>query len=137
MGKIRSTNRQPEQGPSVDAEIDQVLQNWGTWAGVRMGRRRQASAMFRMAGRGTRRECALVSVAVDVDQAWRVEKTVCNPNFSPRFREVLTRHYVTRETEMSTCRLLGLHLAAYDHELWRAATYFWNRYQRDEVAAQT
>lgn len=70
---------------------------------------------------------------VNVDDAWRAEKTVCNPEFSPRFRALLTAHYVFKQPTPSTCRALGIHWAAYDHELWRAALFFWTRYQREPV----
>lgn len=70
---------------------------------------------------------------VNVNDAWRAEKTVCNPEFSPRFRALLTAHYVFKQPTQTTCRALGIHWAAYDHELWRAALFFWTRYQREPV----
>ena len=130
MGRIRSSNSeaaQPVQAYAIAPEVDRVLANWGQWAAVRVGVRRQAQGVFRLAGRGTR-SAPTVGPMVNVDEAWRAEKTVCNPNFSPRFRAVLTAHYVSRSTKAIICRDLCIHWAGYDHELWRAATFFWNRY---------
>lgn len=134
MGRIRSTISEAAAPPSqvfaIAPEVERVLANWGQWVAVRVGVRRQAQGVFRLAGRGTRSCAVVMAPDVNVDEAWRAEKTVCNPNFSPRFRAVLTAHYVTRESKASTCRLLGIHWAAYDQEHWRAATFFWNRFQR-------
>lgn len=139
MGRIRSSRSEEAATASaavaaalcaIDPVIEGVLANWGLWASARTGVRKQASATFRMAGRGTRGGVVAVASTINVDEAWRAEKTVCNPEFSPRFRAILTSHYVYRETVPKTCKALGIHWAAYDHELWRAALFFWTRYQR-------
>lgn len=139
MGRIRSSRSDEAATASaaaaaalcaIDPEIDAVLANWGLWASARTGVRKQASATFRMAGRGTRGGVVAVAALVNIDDAWHAEKTVCNPNFSPRFRALLTAHYVYRQSAQTTCRALGIHWSAYDHELWRAALFFWHRYQR-------
>lgn len=136
MGRIRSTAGDAMPADTVhviDREVDAVLANWGAWAGARIGVSRQAQAMFRMASGGARATAASAS-AGDVEQAWRVEKVVCNPAFSPRFRAVLMAHYVLHRSKSTTCRDLGLHWAAYDHEVWRAAVYFWDRYVKQLAA---
>ena len=130
MGRIRSTTAEAMPASTVQVvapEVDAVLANWGSWAAARVGVRRQAQAMFRMAGPGGRSGPAVAS-SVNADEAWRVEKTVCNPEFSPRFRAVLMAHYVLQAPKSQTVRELGLHWDTYDHELWRASVYFWARY---------
>lgn len=141
MGKIRSSLK-PEPPASlaylIEPHIDGALCNWGRWAAVREGRSQHANAMFRQALRGTRWEPSTTSLTPpDVDAAWRVEQTVCNPMFSPRFRTLLTEHYVHRRREHATCDLLWINRKAYDAELWKAATYFWERHTRryPELAA--
>jgi len=130
MGRIRSSGSeavQQEAAYAIAPETDRVLSNWGQWAAVRVGVRRQAQGVFRMAGRGTRSGPSTTTL-INVDEAWRAEKVVCNPGFSPRFRSMLTAHYVTREPKASTCRLLGIHWAGYDYEVWKASVFFWNRF---------
>lgn len=135
MGRIRSSASEAKQAASgqayaIDPDVEQLLSNWGQWAGVRAGLRRQACGVFALAGKGVRGGVAAVAPTVDVDAAWRAEKTVCNVEFSPRFRALLTAHYVHGQEMRRTCRELGLHWQAYEHEVWRAACFFWTRYQR-------
>ena len=128
MGKIRSSNReasQPVQRSAIDAATEAALCNWGQWAAVRVGMRRQAHGLFKRAGRCNQAPMALQ--VVNVDAAWQAEKTVCNPVFSPRYRALLTAHYVEQADKTTTCRTVGIHWSAYDDELWRAAAFFRNR----------
>jgi hypothetical protein len=108
MGKIRSSMA-PVAEPvfTVPVRVEHVLAEWGRWAAVRMGRSARVNASFR-----------------------RAEQVICNPMFSPRYRAMLTAHYVHQAREIDTCRLLRLAHAAYAAELRHAALVFWERYRK-------
>ena len=132
MGKITSSMRvQPASVWVVRAEVDAVLANWGRWAAVRMGRSAHVNPLFSRALRGRAwQPCASGGDAVNVNAAWRAERVVCNVLFSPRFRALLTAHYVHAAAPAKTCALLHMAHAAYEAELFKAAGYFWDRLQR-------
>jgi hypothetical protein len=50
--------------------------------------------------------------------------------FSPRYRAMLTAHYVHQQREVDTCQLLRLAHASYAAELRHAALVFWDKYLR-------
>lgn len=131
MGKIRSSMA-PVAEPvfTVPVRVEHVLAEWGRWAAVRMGRSARVNASFRPGGwlNGGGRQVAAVSV--DVAAAWRAEQVICNPMFSPRYRAMLTAHYVHQAREIDTCKLLRLAHAAYAAELRHAALVFWERYRK-------
>jgi hypothetical protein len=134
LGKIRSTNQVQAHGLVyvIAPDLEALLSNWGRWAAVRVGRGRYVNAQFRNATRGGRWEpCAAVSVSrVDADSAWRVEQTICDPMFSPRFRTLLTEHYAHQRRLRDVCKLLFLPERAYEAELWKACAHFSERYAR-------
>ncbi len=68
--------------------------------------------------------------SVDVDSAWRVEQTICDPMFSPRFRTLLVEHYAHQRHQRDTCKLLFIAWAGYEAELFKAAMYCWDRLGR-------
>lgn len=132
MGRITGTNSAARADVfTVDGVIQGVLINWGRWALPRHGGSGSTNAMFRMVKSprtfdGTQSP----SIPVDVDAAWLAEKVVCNPDFYPRARTLLSNHYVFNVDQRQTCRQLGLHRSAYDEEHWRSCYIFWNRYSR-------
>jgi hypothetical protein len=136
MGRIRST-REVEAGNAyaVDPQVDAMLDNWGRWAAQRAGGRPAVNPQFRQAVRGVRWANggggALGAVCVlRVDEAWRVEQTVCTPMFSPRYRTLLTEHYAHQRKPLAICKLLHIHLLAYDAELWKATCLFVDAFNR-------
>jgi len=132
MGKIRSTNSEALRAVfTVSPDADRVLGNWGRWAGSR-GSRGQTNVMFRMMKSSFARGAEVLpcSVPVDVESACTAEKVICARDFYTRARSVLTLHYVYSVDQRQTCRTLGLHVSAYEEELWRSACMFWNCYQQ-------
>ena len=134
MGKIRSSNRvevAADAAYAIDPDVDGLLLNWGKWLQGRKGGASLQSGMWRFASRGTRdvAYATVSAVPVDNDQASRVEVVVCNPQFSPKLRDILKAHYVVNAHPNRTCTALGLHHASYPEWAWRAATYFGNRYR--------
>jgi len=137
MGKIRSTNQVVVPSFVVPAEADAVLANWGRWNGPRTGVRRVVNASFKgtksapgWVALGSEGAPAPFAGAVDADQAWAAEKVICNPMFWPPARALLTEHYTYRTPTHTVCRRLGIHPAAFGHDLCRAACIFWNTYQQ-------
>lgn len=123
MGRIRSSKAEEMPGVhlhAIDGDVEHQLMQWGAWAGQRMGLRHQARA----AAAGARSGPPASSATVSVEQAWRVEQIVCNVQFSPRFRALLTAHYVHRASKMLTCRTLAIEWVAYELELWKAVMHF-------------
>ncbi len=133
MGRIRSTEGEVLRPRyQVEAEVVDSLDNWGRWAAPRFGCGVHTSAMFRLYRAKASPDDAApppLPVPVDADSAWAVEKVVCNPGFMPRFRHLLSAHYVFKTDMRSTARLLALHRDEYEAELWRASYFFWNRYK--------
>lgn len=135
MGRIRSTLK-PDQvsgAYAIPPEVEATLSNWGRWAAGREGRvQRHVNQQFTRALRGSRWDpCATApAVALDVDSAWRVEQTICDPMFSPRFRTLLVEHYAHQRDRRDTCRLLYIPWLAYDAEWFKAAMYCWHRMQQ-------
>ncbi len=119
MGKIRVWRAaepvQVKAWHQIEPEVQADLVNWGRWAALRIGLSH------------ARRHAA----AVRVDRAWDVERTVCNPMFSPRFRELLTMHYVRGHDSISIARALSMHHQEFERELWRSARYFCDRFGRE------
>lgn len=137
MGRIRSTT-QPDKAPvyAIAPEITSVLSNWGRWAAVRVGRA-STSPLGRIALRGARWDSAAPtssSSPTDNEQAWLAERTICGPMFSPRFRALLTEHYVLARPTWLTCDSLHIARAGWDHEHWRAALHFWQRFKAHTAA---
>lgn len=134
MGRIRSSLKpDASQVHAIEPRIEAVLENWGRWAAQREGAVRHVNQQFRQALRGARwAPCATGGggATLRVDEAWRVEQTVCNPLFSPRYRTLLVEHYVHRRRPMATCALLHIHAVAYDAELWKAAYLFREAFNR-------
>jgi hypothetical protein len=138
MGKIRSTNQvEPPPAFEVPAEADALLTNWGRWAAPRHGCKRALNPNFRYVRPDRWASAddhtsapAVYSSPPDADQAWTVEKIVCNPNFWPPARLLLTEHYVLRRNPRSICAALCIPRTGYEHELWRAACMLWNAYEK-------
>lgn len=132
MGRIR-TSREPRLSPyTVEAEVQEALDNWGRWSAPRYGYRGSTSPMFRLFRSRDRHEDSApraICVPVDPDAAWKAEKVICNPGFLPRARHLLTAHYVFEADMRNTCRALGLARREYDMELWSGSYFFWNRYK--------
>lgn len=130
MGRIRSTNTQ-DTSPvfAIAPETTAVLSNWGRWAAVRVGRA-QTSPLGRVALRGNRWDSAAptVSTTTNTDQAYNAERAICGPMFSPRYRALLTEHYVLARPTWLTCDSLHIPRLGWDREHWRAAEHFWGRY---------
>lgn len=114
---------------AIPAEVDTTLSNWGRWAAGREGRAsRHINQQFTRALRGNRwQPPAPAQLALNVDSAWRVEQTVCDPVFSPRFRTLLVEHYAHQRHQRDTCKLLFIAWAGYEAELFKAAMYCWER----------
>lgn len=138
MGKIRSTATEPERVHyQVPADAEMTLQNWARWAAPRHGCARRVNPSFRLVKPSADREGwadpgapAGIAAPVDAEAAWAAERVICNPAFWPPARTLLTAHYLYRQDQRATCRLLAVHRDAYEHELWRAACMFWNLYQQ-------
>lgn len=137
MGKIRSTLADAARVTyEVPAEADEVLTNWARWAAPRHGIRRRENILAKMAKAdrwaGVSADLGAppqFAVPPDADSAWAAEKVLCNPVFWPPARTLIQQHWLYRQTPVSTCRLLGFPVQNYDHELWRAACMFLNRYR--------
>lgn len=134
MGRIRSTLKtdQVSTAHALPPDVEATLCNWGCWAAGREGRvQRRVSGPFRRAGFGLAWQGASARPGtVDVDSAWRVEQTICDPVFSPRFRTLLVEHYAHQRHQRDTCRLLVIAWAAYEAELFKAAMYCKDRLGR-------
>lgn len=131
MGRIRSSNAAPANAAdvfAVDAQIDDLLINWGRWATGRPGGN-SATGIFRLAGRGRCDTSAQSGLLVDQEAARRVELTVCHPAFSERMKSLLKAHYAIKGNPLRTCKALGLHHDAYAEWVWRATVYFAERYR--------
>jgi hypothetical protein len=143
MGKIRSTNTPcAEPRYQVPTETEAVLVNWARWAAPRTGLRRQRNLLAKMAkpdrwaDAEDRHEAPPVFASPpDVDSAWRAEKVLCSPYFDPPSRALLVQHYLHRLDPRRTARLLGIHHADFELELWRAACIFMVRYRHTDAAA--
>lgn len=136
MGRIRSSNRAEtphDAAFAIDPATDSLLLNWARWQAGRAGGAAGVgvcdNSMWRFASRGSRDVPCTVGVPVDIEQARRVEVVVCNPGFSPKFRDLLKAHYIVNVHPSRTCAALGLHHAAYAEWIWRATVFFGNRYQ--------
>jgi hypothetical protein len=134
MGKIRSSSQAEviaDAAYAVDPDTDGLLLNWGRWQAATGRSGSPESGMWRFASRGTRAAAyATLTVPVDVDQARKVEVEVCHSAFSPKFRDLLKAHYVVNNHPNRTCTALGLHHGAYAEWVWRATTYFGDRWRR-------
>ena len=138
MGKIRSTANDDERvHHQVPAEADMALQNWARWAAPRHGCARRVNPSFRFVKPSAEWEAlgdagapSGFAAPVDAEAAWAAERVICNPAFWPPARTLLMQHYLYRQDQRATCRLLGVHRDAYDYELWRAGCMFWNLYQQ-------
>lgn len=124
------------QAFQIPAHIEAALVNWGLWGG-KSGRSasRKTAPIFRDVAPGLRWSTEPVvpgySAAIDAAAATSVEATICAPDFSPMFRQLLSMHYVQRAAQAMICRVLHLPSRQFPERRQAAALYFWQRYVAD------
>lgn len=131
MGRIRSSLKPEAVAFAIEPEVASLLGNWGRWAARRADTGHNSSPLGRVALRGNRWDSVPQGSgqAPDQGQAWEVERTVCLPAFSPRWRALLTMHYVHGKPGWAICDGLHILRGAWDREHARAAGYFWELHQ--------
>lgn len=135
MGRIRSTNRaEVASTHKVEPDTERILINWGRWCAARNGGRWGGTGVFKLAKSGQHWDSLdaqqLAALPVDTDEAWRAEKIIGQPMFYPPYQTLLRGHYAFGHTPSVTCRELGIYRMSYDEELWKAACFFRNRFDR-------
>jgi hypothetical protein len=114
----------------VPAELAIKIFEWARWVRVSKGldsRGRCASAEGRYVSTYPDFDSSAYVAQPDMRVVLAVERTVCNPMFPAKPREIIRRQFVVRAEPKDIARALGIHGHSYGDELKRSIVMIKNR----------